>query len=1211
MNDNQNNATLDTAIEYSQDYPSTSLDSPIAPCPITDNLIYIVPTRYAIAEQQANYQYLVPPYLQGRATAVRPLRQGYLYTWQADSKLKQYIVTDKGYFIEYTTYNATSLLQLKGGNKGIMVNGDKDLYLLYCEGVPLNETTYQQLNQSASLRQQRMTKIDGQRLSYRDIQPHTVPLAEAERVMAELQPINQEKQQVLDFYQQYPNFPDLSMYSSDYAYNVAMHHQSISDYIKQQNANKFLTEQELAEQQQELTILINKYPKSQVDQAGAWSAYKWQTAAAIKTWLADIKQQAKDAAAQNFQQVSQVLQQKQTALLKAGQHKQQLTNEELYLKTRQGYYRDPLPTYLIVLPDQIGLLQDVERIQVYQAARHEQWINYNSVRTTIAGFIRNLTTTSGNELKSRLAYRFRGTFEPTDPQIQQITELHQQIVARHQQYVTAYKNYLLKKPIVQMQLPYEQAKQHYQQGLPYQTTVEPTGNTLDQDVASITQPSQQYIPAAIFNECWDDICLYFYQKQQNIQGSNAGAEVNQRININAVNYWLDHAIPSYQKYLDRLHEQLLSNRASLFDPVYQQLAWRIDGTDPLHRECLDNVGYTCFMLQTATLKGVDQMVNLINSETSAHIFSLLITRGTSIFSNTVNIGARAAEFTDALSNDRMAGITKMLDLLSDTIDPTKASVLTKAQLANALASTEQAASGKWGELMRSFSSAILKLISNSLALAPDAVNKGIISTYNIGLTKGGVLEPMQFIPVRALPAIIMAWFSDNFKIQQQAGRLQVVGQNADTINKGIAEFIEQAPKIQTGQANSKAFTYYNKAGGVTGIVAFVIAAVNIINAGLYFNKAQENPTQSKQEVDDARSAYLYAGSAVTGLLANGYGSYLNTLKQGMGGERIVLSSMQGVFFTSLGAFVGVLGLGGALADSSSLSMQIAEAANNIDPALIYRQYAAKAQMALYATQAIIGAGLAIATALQVITATTAIGIFTLCMGPISWLLLAAGAVYLWAWSNQETRLQTFLSGCCWGTRPKYPQPTQQQLVEDIAELIKLLFKPTLTSDYQLANNPSAPVRYYRDSGYNAVYNRLNKLAIYLPAAEPNADIWLTLKAKQSALLDKTITNITPAWQKYSHAQWIPHQIGQGIVLNAQLDPLEIEELEAHIYYTNPIITMYNKQIAQIAQHLQIEDYYYRVNSSGVTELTNPSNCQYIKASDNLIRLTVQQLTPKA
>lgn len=1204
-----NKSALRAAIEEAKTFDNTSsINSAITPCPIKDSLVYIVPTRYAIAEQQAKYKYLAPLYLRNKEIAVRPLRQGYLYIYQPSSKLRQFTVTEKGNFIEHISYSKTSILLVEG-DKGITINGDEPLYLMYCEGVPLNEDKFNELNESESLRQKYMEKVNAQQLSYENTQYNTVPLDKADSVMAELQPINEDKQKVVEFYNQYPDFPDLSMYSSDYALNIERHHQSISDYIDQQAKANNWSEEEKAKQQTELSILINKYPKSEVNKAGAWSAYKWQRADAIKGWLSSVKQEAQAIARQQLKNISDAVGQKaQQAQRATGEAKQQAENEKLDLMMKSNYYRNSLPSYLIVLNDHIGLMQDVERIQIYEAARHENWINYNSVRTTIAGFIRNLTTTNPNELKSRLAYRFRDKFEPTDEQINQITELYAQVEARHQQYVTAYRNYLTKKPVVQMQLPYDEAKQHYKHGLPYQTTVEPNTTPLDQDVANITQATKQYIPADIFNECWDDVCAYFYKKQQNISGSNSGAEVKERIDTNAVDYWLDRAIPSYQKHLDRLHNDLLSNRATLIDPVYNHLAWRIDGTLEEHRQCLDNVGYTCFMQQTATLKGVEQMVNIINTQQSKDIYTYLITRGISIFDNTVNIGARLTEFTTALSAESIAGSTTMINLLSDTIDPAKASVWTKAKLAEALATTQEAVNGKWGELMRSFSTAIIKLVTNSLAGVPNALHYGITKVYNRSSTvTSGILQPMEFIPVKALPALVMAWFSDTFKIEQQGNVLKVTGQKADIIDTGIKEFVREAPKAQLGQSTNKAMVYYKKAGGLNGVVAIVMAVVNIINAGIYFNDGLENPERTKEKQAEAYSAYLYAGSAVTGLIHNGFSTYLSKLKA----QGFTLTNMQGFAFTFLGGITGGIGGFAAFKDMESLSMQIAKSGNNIDPALTYRHSAAKAQIVLYGTQAALGFGLAVATFSGAISGATAIAIFTLFVAPIAWLLLIAGAFYLWAWSQQETPLQNFLSGCCWGTRPKYKNPTSEQIVEDLGELIKLLFKPTIISEYQLANNPNKPSRWYRDGEYNSVYSRLKQLDIYLPAADQTAQVMLTLKAKHSNVLDNAIKPITTDWQRYTKAQWIPYDIGQGIVLKTDIAHLEVEQLEAHIYYTNPIVTMYNKQIAEIASNLQVEDYYYRIQSSGVEELTDPKNCQLITVSDRLEALTASQLMPKA
>lgn len=200
---------LDAALARAKNYSTVSINSAIHPCPITDSLVYIVPARYAISEQQANYKYLATLYLTGKEIAVRPLRQGYLYLYQPSSKLRQFTVTEKGHFIEHISYSKTSILLVEG-DKGITVKGDEPLYLMYCEGVPLTEDKFNQLNNSESLRQQHMQKIDVELLSYKNTQYHTVPLDDAEQVMAELQPLNEEKQKVIEFYKQYPNYPDRS-----------------------------------------------------------------------------------------------------------------------------------------------------------------------------------------------------------------------------------------------------------------------------------------------------------------------------------------------------------------------------------------------------------------------------------------------------------------------------------------------------------------------------------------------------------------------------------------------------------------------------------------------------------------------------------------------------------------------------------------------------------------------------------------------------------------------------------------------------------------------------------------------------------------------------------------------------------------------------------------------------------------------------------------
>ncbi|NUT79304.1 hypothetical protein HNO86_30110, partial [Pseudomonas sp. C1C7] len=72
-------------------FGSEDLSSPVSTCPARQAEIFVVPSRYAMAEQAAEHADFQPPSpTQSHPMALRRLRAGYVYLWHVEGPLKRY-----------------------------------------------------------------------------------------------------------------------------------------------------------------------------------------------------------------------------------------------------------------------------------------------------------------------------------------------------------------------------------------------------------------------------------------------------------------------------------------------------------------------------------------------------------------------------------------------------------------------------------------------------------------------------------------------------------------------------------------------------------------------------------------------------------------------------------------------------------------------------------------------------------------------------------------------------------------------------------------------------------------------------------------------------------------------------------------------------------------------------------------------------------------
>lgn len=326
-------------------FEKEDLASPMGTCPARQAELFIVPTRYALAERAAEHECFQPACnATSHPLALRRLRPGYLYLWHDQGPLKRYAVAADGQLLEQGLDDDNTLI-LKGNQAGIALDKRHDAWLLYTE-VPLTATVHQHLSAEQGERRARMRRIGLTQVAQTLETTHCPPLDSAEQVLAELMP--QVRDQAL---------------AHDYAVNGEQHRQDVEALGKRASANPT---RENVEAYTHTAIWLRegedaaaRNPEMAERPPGDWSAVAWDIPA-TDGWLAQARSQA-----------------------------------------------GALYGVFAALDDDLGVLRDLNHEQELTEGRHEQWLGANAHKTAIAGFIRSLTRADGAEVAGMLNYRYR------------------------------------------------------------------------------------------------------------------------------------------------------------------------------------------------------------------------------------------------------------------------------------------------------------------------------------------------------------------------------------------------------------------------------------------------------------------------------------------------------------------------------------------------------------------------------------------------------------------------------------------------------------------------------------------------------------------------------------------------------------------------------------------------------------------------------------
>lgn len=167
--------------------PHVDINSTLAPCPASQAEIFVVPVRYALAEEKAANPCCAPGVItQSRPMAARRLRAGFVYLWQDKGPLKRYAVSPNG-LLKEQALEADATLVLDATLTGLALEKIHDAWMLYSE-FPLNPEHCQSLSDSSAKRRAHMRHVALRTVANELQAEHCPPLEKAVEVMAELIP---------------------------------------------------------------------------------------------------------------------------------------------------------------------------------------------------------------------------------------------------------------------------------------------------------------------------------------------------------------------------------------------------------------------------------------------------------------------------------------------------------------------------------------------------------------------------------------------------------------------------------------------------------------------------------------------------------------------------------------------------------------------------------------------------------------------------------------------------------------------------------------------------------------------------------------------------------------------------------------------------------------------------------------------------------------
>ena len=328
-----------------ENFAQEDVASSMATCPARQAEVFIVPTRYALAEQAADHPRCKPAApSQSHPMALRRLRTGYLYLWHHEGPLKRFAVAADGLLQEQGLDDVDTRLPT-GKLAGFALNKQHDAWLLYSE-IPLTSSSHQRLAAEPAERRARMRRIQLSEVARSLDAKHCPALDSAERVVAELMP--EVRDQALAH--------DYAKNGDAYREGVNILGQQMMDEPTPERVNAYVNARTwLSEREQ----AAGRHPQAAEQPPGEWSVVAWDVPA-TDTWLGKARAQAAE-----------------------------------------------LHSVFASLDDDLGVLRDLNHEQGMVNQREEDWDQEHAHKGMIAGFINSLISEDGAELSNLINYRYR------------------------------------------------------------------------------------------------------------------------------------------------------------------------------------------------------------------------------------------------------------------------------------------------------------------------------------------------------------------------------------------------------------------------------------------------------------------------------------------------------------------------------------------------------------------------------------------------------------------------------------------------------------------------------------------------------------------------------------------------------------------------------------------------------------------------------------
>ncbi|WP_256592634.1 toxin VasX [Pseudomonas sp. 43NM1] len=643
----------------------------------------------------------------------------------------------------------------------------------------------------------------------------------------------------------------------------------------------------------------------------------------------------------------------------------------------------------------------------------------------------------------------------------------------------------------------------------------------DARISAIVAPVRAFIPADLYNEAEFVVRGYRAEKQASLNNHYFSAKVGKYIDLDAMDNWFSKTAADHYQQIEDRHTALFADRG-LYLKRSRTGTWFVDYHDLATRDWLTELATGCLTAQCIRAAGAEQYADYVRAADGGAL-TQLFSAWTPSIDAAVNGGSRLNELQAALASDSVSATHQALAPMS-------------LMVLNNIADMARDASSSWSALVNRLSASLLLLRGD-----------GAFSKSWMGVliaTRLGGDTPLRLVTEGGRSA----W--------------KLVGARADALLEWVKATAQAIGAGRVGKVmNSPAVV---NSGGVLPLAMLML---NVVNAAGYLKEAAALEGMDSRRVNDTVSASLYASAALVAVIDS-------QVRKGLGVKEMGKGLTTAPTLTLFGGAVGLLSAGAAVAEFKSLQIQLENAQNRIDPWLEMRQVVVGGQVAAFGTQAMLGFSYTARALAGSITADVAILRFTLYMGPLNWVILALGVLYIIARILEQTPLQNFLNYCCW-SKARASDLTAiapKAQVDELDRLYRILYAPRVSMQ-----SSAQPASSTGPSGL-AFVSSIDALTIDLPGAEPGS-VYLELSMvgdpmdtqasrdliKSSPLhhykTPRPWRDMTPHWLSGSTCQWIPHQEGQGLRLSGPFNTLKNvlgttpATVSLRLRYRTPLLSM--------------------------------------------------------